>query len=98
MAVSADQPAVEHEAHDESAARDQWQADVGIDAEEPPQKEDGVHGQHQQAAMGEVDDVKHAVDQRQSDGDEHIDAAGQQPVQDAGEEDLGIWQTYSVIR
>ena len=40
--------------------------------------------------MGEVDDVQDAVDQRQPDGHEDIDAAGQQPVQDAGQEDRGI--------
>ena len=40
--------------------------------------------------MGEVDDVQHAVDQRQADGDQHIDAAGQQAVQHAGEDDLRI--------
>ena len=40
--------------------------------------------------MGEVDDVQDAVDQRQADGDQHIDAAGQQAVQHAGEDDLRI--------
>ena len=47
--------------------------------------------------MGEVDDVQHAVDQRQADGDQHIDAAGQQAVQHAGEDDLRIEHDVYVV-
>ncbi len=40
--------------------------------------------------MGEVDDVQHAVDQREADGDQNVDAAGQKAVQDARDEKGGI--------
>ena len=39
--------------------------------------------------MGEVDDVQHAVDERQPDRDQRVDRAGHQPVQHGGEEDVG---------
>src|SRR5207344_3099365 len=93
VAEAADHQAIEEEAEDEGPADHQRQRDVGVDAQQPPQEEDGIHGQHQQAAMGEVDDVQDAVDQGETYGDQHIDAAGEQPVQDAGEDDLGIEQT-----
>ena len=88
--VAADQQPVEHEPETEGAGDHDRQGGVGIDADQPPEIEDGIHGQHQQAAMGEVDDVQHAVDQRQPDGDQHIDSAGQKAVQDAREEKGGI--------
>ncbi len=88
--VAADQQAIEHEAETEGAGDHHRQRGVGIDADQPPEIEDGIHGQHQQAAMGEIDDVQHAVDQRQPDGDKDVNAAGQKAVQDAREEEGGI--------
>ena len=72
--TAADHQAIEHEADARTGAgRHQRQRQVGIEAEQLPEEEHRVHGEHQQAAMGEVDDVQDAVDQRQADGDQHID-------------------------
>ena len=45
---------------------------------------DGVERHHQRRAMGEVDDVQHAVDQRQPQRHQRIDRAGGQAVEDGG--------------
>ena len=39
--------------------------------------------------MGEIDDVQHAVDQRQRDRHQRVDRAGEQAVDDGGKDDLG---------
>ncbi len=40
-------------------------------------------------AMGEVDDVQHAVDQRQPQRHQRVDRPGQEAVEHGGEDDLG---------
>ena len=45
------------------------------------------HRGGQQRAMGEVDDVQHAVDQRQAERDQRVDGAGHQTVEDRRNED-----------
>jgi hypothetical protein len=47
------------------------------------------HGGGEQRAVGEVDDVQHAVDQRQAERDQRVDRAGQQAVEDRRNEDDG---------
>ena len=42
--------------------------------------------------MREVDDVQHAVDQGETHGDQHVNAAGQQAVQHTGEDELRVEQ------
>ena len=39
--------------------------------------------------MGEIDDVQHAIDQRQRDRHQRVDRAGQQAVDDGGDEISG---------
>ena len=39
--------------------------------------------------MGEIDDVQHAVDQRQRDRHQRVDRAGEQAVDDGGKNDIG---------
>ena len=39
--------------------------------------------------MGEIDDVEDAVDQREAERDQRVDGAGQQAVEDRGNEDGG---------
>ena len=45
------------------------------------------HRRGQQRAMGEVDDVQHAVDQRQPERDQRVDGAGHQAVEHRRNED-----------
>ena len=40
--------------------------------------------------MRKVDDVQHAINQRQAERDQGIDRAGRQAVQDGGEEDAEL--------
>ena len=47
------------------------------------------HRRAQNRAMGEVDDVQHAIDQRQPDRDQRIDRPGHQPVEHGGSEYVG---------
>jgi hypothetical protein len=39
--------------------------EIGIDPAEAAERPGAVHGDHQELAMGEVDDARHAEDQRQ---------------------------------
>jgi len=52
-------------------------------------KECREHRGGQQRAVGEVDDVQNAVDQRQPERDQRIDRAGHQSVQHRRDEDDG---------
>ena len=60
--------------HDE---RYQW-----IDAELVGEKEGDVHPDHHEFALGEIDDLDHAEDQRDADADERVNAADEQAVDD----------------
>ena len=46
------------------------------------QEEADVHPDHHEFALGEVDDLDHAEDQRDADTDERVDAADEQAVDD----------------
>jgi hypothetical protein len=56
----------------------------GIDREEREQKERRIHRDHQKFAMGEIDDIHQAEDQRQPHGDQAVE----QPHQKAAGETL----------
>ena len=43
----------------------------------------------EQRAMGEIDDVEDAVDQREPERHQRVDGAGEQAVEDRGNEDGG---------
>ena len=47
------------------------------------------HGGGEQRAVGEIDDVQHAVDQRQPERDQRIDRTGQEAVENGGDQDGG---------
>ena len=53
-----------------------------IDAELVGEKEGDVHPDHHEFALGEIDDLDHAEDQRDADADERVDAADEQAVDD----------------
>src|SRR5690606_11371792 len=58
------------------------QGKIRIDTEQAVQEEHTIERQHQQASMGEIDDVQNAVDQRQPQRNQSIDRAGREAVQD----------------
>ncbi|MNE75926.1 hypothetical protein D3C80_1721290 [compost metagenome] len=78
------QPVAQHE-HQRHQRHDHQ---IGVEAEPGPGDPDREHRAGQQRAMGEVDDVEHAVDQRQAEGDQRVDRAGHQPVQRRFQDDL----------
>src|SRR5947209_1617466 len=56
---------------------------VGIEVEVVEEHEGGVHADHHESTMGEVDNAHHAEDQRQAHADEGVEGPGQEAV-DAG--------------
>src|SRR5262249_46400943 len=55
---------------------------VGIEPEIFRHRPGAVHREHQELAVGEVDDAQHAEDQRQADAHERVDAADEQTGDD----------------
>ena len=51
--------------------------DERVDLQQREEEVGRVHPQHQQVAVGEVDDAHHAEDDGQADADEGVDAADQ---------------------
>ena len=89
VAEMADEGAIEQVSEGKGARGDDGQRDIGVEPQRlSPEEKHRVHRQHEQAAVREVDDVQDAVDQREPDGDEHVDAAGHQAVDQPGEKDL----------
>jgi hypothetical protein len=56
-------------------------------AERGPHHERGVHRQHDEIAVGEVDDVHHAPDQREARREQGVDGADEQAADDDLQED-----------
>ncbi len=86
--------ALEHQALERPAdqrhrRRDQAEAEKRLDAEAVGQNEEGVGGQHRQAAMREVDDAHDAEHEREPAGDQRVIAAEQHALNDLVEEDQG---------
>jgi len=75
-----DDAALQHVAqHEEGGHRDR-QRQIRVDAEAGIEEIDAVQRDHQDRAVGEVDDVQHAVDQRKAERHQRVDRAGGQPV------------------
>ena len=83
----ADDEALQAVAQREEQRREHDGREIGIEAEQPVREERREHRGGQQRAMGEVDDVQDAVDQRQPERDQRIDGAGHQSVEDRGNQD-----------
>ncbi len=62
--------------------------EIGIEPEQRVRKERGEHRRREQRAMGEIDDVQDAVDERQSERHERVDGAGQEPIENGGKNDF----------
>ena len=83
----ADDEALQAIAQQEEQRREHDRREVGIEAEQLVRKERREHRGGQQRAVGEVDDVQDAVDQRQPERDQRVDGAGHQSVEHRGNED-----------
>ena len=89
MRRRADDEALQGIAEREEYRREQEHGDVRIEPQQAIGEESGEQGRGQHRAMREIDDVQHAVDQRQPERDQRIDRAGQQTVEDRGDQDDG---------
>ena len=69
--------------------RQQERGEIRIEPEQLEGEEGREQRRGQQRAVREIDDVQHAVDQRQPKRDQRIDRAGQQAVEDRGDQDDG---------
>ena len=87
MRGRADDEALQPVAEQEEQRREPERREIGIEAEQLVREERREHRGGQQRAMREVDDVQHAVDQRQPERDQRVDGAGHQAVEDRRNED-----------
>ena len=71
----------QHADHEQHRHRNK-QRSKRIDAELVGEKEGDIHPDHHEFALGEVDDLDHAEDQRDADTDERVDSADKQAVDD----------------
>ena len=89
MRSRTDEEALQGIAEHEKYGRKQEDGDVRIKAQQPKGEERGEQGRTQQRAMRKIDDVEHAVDQRQPESNKGIDRADQQTVEDRRNQDGG---------
>ena len=84
---------VERHADEKAADQDRRQSEIGRDAERAGQQIEREHAGDDHRAMGQVDDVHDAPDQRQAHGGESVDQPHQHAVDDRSEDaehtDLG---------
>ena len=66
----------EHDSHGDGQSQER------IDAKLAEQEIDGIAAQHDEGAMGEIDDVEHAPDQRHAERHQAIEPAEQDSVDD----------------
>ena len=85
----ADQPEIDDDAERRQHQRRDRRADERSDAEHRPDHERDVHAEHDEIAMGEIDDVHHAPDQREAGREQRVDRAEQQAADDHLNEDGG---------
>ena len=90
MAGAVDHQPLQQVAQREHARHHQRQRRVGIQPQPLVEQIDRVQRHHQRRAMGEVDDVQHAVDQGQAQRHQRVHGAGGQAVEHGAEEDGGI--------
>ena len=88
VAGAADHAALQRVAEREHRRHHDRQRQVRVDAEETLQAVDAVQRHHQRRAVREVDDVQHAVDQRQAERHQRVDRAGGDAVEQRREEDV----------
>ena len=87
VAGRADDKALQRVAEPEKQHRQRHRREVRIEAEHLIGKERREHRRGQQRAVGEIDDVQHAVDQRQPERDQGIHGPGHQSVEHRRNED-----------
>ncbi len=89
MRGGTDDEALQHIAEREKERCERKHGKIRIEAEFLIAQERCEQGGAQKRAMGEIDDVQHAVDQRQPERDKRVHGAGQEPVEDRGDQDKG---------
>ena len=77
-----DDQAVHHDPEQEHGRHDRHDGIVWVEAEIPRHRPGAVHRDHQEFAVGEIDDAQHAENQRQPDAHQGIDAADEQAGKD----------------
>jgi hypothetical protein len=82
-----DDEALQTVANDEEQRREHESRQVRIDPKKPLGEERRKHCGGEQRAVREVDDVQHAVDQRQPQRDECVDRAGHEAIEDGGNQE-----------
>ena len=87
VAGRADDKALQGITEPEKQRRQRHRCEVRVEAKHFISKERGEHGRGQQRTVGEVDDVQHAVDQRQPERDQSIHCPGHQSVEHRRNED-----------
>ncbi len=73
---------IDHRTKHEQRSRDQRRRQQGIDRKEREQEERRIHRDHQEFAMGEVDDVHQPEDQRAPYGNQSVEQPHQRPLDD----------------
>ena len=73
---------LDQHADDEQHRHRHDQRDDRVDAELGGEEEADVHPDHHEFALGEIDDLDHAEDQRDADADERVNPADEQAVDD----------------
>src|SRR5665647_1313737 len=75
-----DEPPVDGDPQDGHESDGDGQGHQGVQAEEGPHPEGCIHGQHEELAVGEVDDLHHPKDEGEAHGHQGEDEAGEQPA------------------
>ena len=78
----ADEEMLHQDADDEQHRHRDDERHDRIDPELGGKKEADVHADHHEFALGEIDDLHHAEDQRHADAHERVDSADEQAVHD----------------
>ena len=80
-----DRDPVQHDADEKAADQDRRHGDVGVEAKPAREQKEREHAGDDHGAMGQIDDVHDAPDQRQAHGGEAVDQPHQHAVDDRSE-------------
>jgi hypothetical protein len=89
VARRVDHAALERVAEREEEGREEGNGKIGVEPERGMRDPDGEHRPREERAMGEVDDVQHAVDEGEAERDERVDGAGEEAVHEGLGDDRG---------
>ena len=81
---------VHREAQEEEKGHGDGERGEGIQPGQRPRPERGEHGEHEELAVGEVDDLHEAEDEGEAGGDEGIDEAHEETAHEALQDDFDV--------